>query len=162
MGHGITFTQLYYCGTKNNYKQYVSKWVVPVLQENYIYKNRQLAIFHPWAIIVCSRALTKKRKKKKDVYLVVVRSLKIPKWSKRKQEKGNKEYMVQIENKWKDNRFKLSHINNYIKNGLILQLKEIVSLTKKIKLYIVYKKLALNIKIYHADIKCKRVVLFSH
>ena len=39
MGHGITFTQLYYCGTKNNYKQYVSKWVVPVLQENYIYKN---------------------------------------------------------------------------------------------------------------------------
>ena len=70
--------------------------------------------------------------------------------------------MVQIENKWKDNRFKLSHINNYIKNGLILQLKEIVSLTKKIKLYIVYKKLALNIKIYHADIKCKRVVLFSH
>lgn len=31
--------------------------------------------------------------------------------------------MVQIENKWKDNRFKLSHINNYIKNGLNATIK---------------------------------------
>ena len=44
--------------------------------------------------------------------------------------------MVQIENKQKDNRFKLSHINNYIKNGLNTTIKRDCQSDKKKKNYI--------------------------
>lgn len=67
----------------------------------------------------------------------------------KKKEKGNKDQMVQMENKWQYGKFKANHTSNHVKckwSQHLIEKQRSLSWRRKQQLTVCYKKHTLNIK----------------